>query len=292
VGKIVSSRRTAVKDALARVSNTRTHAAGKDAFAKEIVRVLNPVSFGKGAPEEPSKKVSGIGDLYCDETNGFMWSYTTQGWALLGGGGDAAKIILGTVEPDPLVVSLMPGTFFFNTGTGALSVYSGMVWAPVSGSGGGVGPAGPIGPAGPTGPAGADGAVGPQGAQGPAGSASAALTYAASCASARAVGDLISINSSGVAVLADPTNPATLPVSGIITNKPTTTSADIQFVGPIAGLYTGLVPGLQYFVGLSGRPGAIADLGTGKVYLQKVGVALDATTLLVNVSPDFVGVTL
>jgi hypothetical protein len=66
----------------------------------------------------------------------------------------------------------------------------------------------------------------------------------------------------------------------------------MQFVGPVTGLYTGLTPGAHYYVGADGRPATLSALGTGTRYVQKIGIALDATTMLITLSPDFVSAVL
>lgn len=85
----------------------------------------------------------------------------------------------------------------------------------------------------------------------------------------------------------DPTNLAHMPVIGMIVAKPDITHADVRYTGPVSGLWTfDLTPGKPYFVGLDGQ--IALHPPTGNVYVQKIGVALDRSAMLVTPDPTFI----
>jgi hypothetical protein len=104
-----------------------------------------------------------------------------------------------------------------------------------------------------------------------------------------AVGDLVYVTGSmsgadySVAK-ADVLAYAKMPTIAVITYKITATKAVIQFRDDVVGIYTGLLPGRVYFVGLDSKPTAVPPApGAGqKLYLQPIGVAVDATVLRLN----------
>lgn len=76
------------------------------------------------------------------------------------------------------------------------------------------------------------------------------------------------------------------PAVGVIQYKTSVTRCFVRAQGPIAG-YVTLVPGATYFVGFDGFP-ALAPLPSspsGHAAVQALGVALDATTLQLAVTP-------
>jgi hypothetical protein len=81
---------------------------------------------------------------------------------------------------------------------------------------------------------------------------------------------------------ADPGNLNKMPVVGVIIRKWDFTSALMQVAGEVRGIYSGLTPGKQYWVGPSSRPIRFADFspGPGERYLaQELGQALDVGVL-------------
>jgi hypothetical protein len=96
------------------------------------------------------------------------------------------------------------------------------------------------------------------------------------------VGDLVAL-AGGAAILASAADIAKLPVVGCVTAKPSSAQATVQIAGIVSGLYSELALGTMCFVGVDGRPvaGPPAPAPGGDVFLQAIGVALDAATLLV-----------
>jgi hypothetical protein len=114
------------------------------------------------------------------------------------------------------------------------------------------------------------------------GGGTGASTITVACDPTVNVGDLVAL-SGGEAVLASAADIAKLPVVGCVTAKPSSAQATVQIAGLVSGLYSGLALGAMCFVGVNGRPvaGPPAPAPGGDVFLQAIGVALDAATLLV-----------
>lgn len=81
---------------------------------------------------------------------------------------------------------------------------------------------------------------------------------------------------------ADTTDWSKMPVMGMIVSKEDPWHADVRYQGPVSGLYTGLTPGKICFLGTDSR--IVLTPPTGEVYVQKVGIVLDADVVLV--APD------
>lgn len=77
------------------------------------------------------------------------------------------------------------------------------------------------------------------------------------------------------------------PAIGIIQYKTSPTRCFVRMAGPLAGYIT-LTPGVTYFVGFDGMPAAapLPASITGFTAVQALGVAIDATTLQVSVTPN------
>ncbi len=114
------------------------------------------------------------------------------------------------------------------------------------------------------------------------GGGSWASTVTVACDPSVSVGDLVALVG-GRAVVASATDIAKLPAVGCVIAKPSSTQAVVQGAGPVSGIYSGLALGAMCFVGLDGRPlsGPPAPEPGGAVFLQPIGVPLDAATLLV-----------
>ena len=114
----------------------------------------------------------------------------------------------------------------------------------------------------------------------------AANTFVAVCPSTAVAGDLVHpvTGSSFTVEKPDITLSSKLPAVGIITGKLNATACIVQTSGPLVGAYSGLLPGKRYFVGLDGRPTATVPVpSTGaSLFLQSIGVALDAATLVLS----------
>ena len=112
----------------------------------------------------------------------------------------------------------------------------------------------------------------------------------ADCLSGDTVGDLVYITGAKVGnrfqvAKADPTSGA-VPAVGSILKKLSATECIVQFHGPVKNVYTGLSPGVAYFLGTNGRPAAAGD-GTfpdlsAHDAVQQVGVATDDSELLLD----------
>ena len=116
------------------------------------------------------------------------------------------------------------------------------------------------------------------------------LTFTASGSGSVFVGNAVAVSSGNTVQRADATNAAKVPAVGIVTLIAGSVIT-VQTSGLVTGL-SGLTPGATYFVGTGGAlvmtlptPGAI---GSGIWYAQPLGVALNATTLLLSPAADIV----
>lgn len=97
-----------------------------------------------------------------------------------------------------------------------------------------------------------------------------------------AVGDVVYITGSLAADQADNTSVATAPAVGIVVAKPLATTATVAYLGEVAG-FVGLTAGAVYYLGtLGGMTTTPPNVG-GNV-IQRIGVAISATALLLNPS--------
>jgi hypothetical protein len=101
-----------------------------------------------------------------------------------------------------------------------------------------------------------------------------------------AVGDVVYVSAADSADQADNTSAATTPAIGVVLAKPTAVTATVLYLGE-APVFVGLTPGVEYFVGLVGGITTVAPTGSGDI-VQRVGVALNATTLIFNPDPTTV----
>jgi hypothetical protein len=107
------------------------------------------------------------------------------------------------------------------------------------------------------------------------------VQFDALCPSTVAVGDLVRVVSSGHVDKTDILDIASLPAIGIVTAKATTTNCTVQTHGIVSGLFTGLTPGLLYYVARNSTLGAIPVPTSGEIlFWQAVGVALTPTSLI------------
>jgi hypothetical protein len=84
----------------------------------------------------------------------------------------------------------------------------------------------------------------------------------------------------------DPTDPSTNQAVGIITQKYSSTLCQVQLSGPLANVYSSLVPGKRYWIDTDStltedRP---SPLPGGVLYLQLMGVALSDNEILISPS--------
>jgi len=95
------------------------------------------------------------------------------------------------------------------------------------------------------------------------------------------VDDLVYQDGADAVSRTDPLDGAKMPAVGIIIQKISDTRAVVQYDGEVAT--TGLSPGARYFVGAAGTPATSPPAGPARRYAQEIGVALNATTLLLRV---------
>lgn len=112
-----------------------------------------------------------------------------------------------------------------------------------------------------------------------------ATTFTVNCQSTDSVGDFVMATpGTGTTVKkATLSGIKTTPAIGVIISKPTGTSAVLQVTG-VVNSFTGLTPGVRYFVGNNARPDA-SDPPSGvtagtQFGLQCIGIALDSSSLL------------
>lgn len=103
--------------------------------------------------------------------------------------------------------------------------------------------------------------------------------------SGAAIGDLIRIDGDTSAALSRADSEATARVDGYIYEMISSVEARIRTAGRIPGL-SGLNPGSIYYLSASDS-GKVTDVAPANPnYSVRIGVALDATTLVINTSPD------
>lgn len=93
------------------------------------------------------------------------------------------------------------------------------------------------------------------------------------------VGDVVYQSGVDQAAVADNANIATMPVLGIVIDKPTATTATVRYRGEVP-LYVGLTPGKQFMA----STGAFAPAPPSTVgfFMHQVGTAINTTTLVLN----------
>jgi len=102
-----------------------------------------------------------------------------------------------------------------------------------------------------------------------------------------AVRDIAYLSAADVAEPADADDVAKQPVIGFVKDKPTATTATVQYTSELAG-FTGLIAGSTYF--LSTTPGQITLVPPSApgAIVQRVGFAKNSTTLVIMIDRDFV----
>lgn len=127
-----------------------------------------------------------------------------------------------------------------------------------------------------------------------AGSGSSALpTHAfwAACDATVTVGEWVYITGPSVSgryqvARSDVSDYAKLPAVGVVVNKPSSTLCQVQWGGEVSGLGT-LVPRRVYFLQSDSKIGLGPPTGSGQ-YVQRLGVALDESRLLVALNTSLV----
>lgn len=115
----------------------------------------------------------------------------------------------------------------------------------------------------------------------------AALYVNATCLAGDLVGNCVyfsapSVNGVYTATTVDATQFAHMPAAGVLISKAGDTSCIVQLFGT-TNIYVGLTPGKRYFVGATGTPALPTSVAPG--YWQAIGLALDATTMLIQPAP-------
>lgn len=98
-----------------------------------------------------------------------------------------------------------------------------------------------------------------------------------------AVGDVVYVTGAFAADVADRSAQATMPAIGVVIAKPLATTATLLYYGE-AAVFAGLTVGIEYYVGTAGAIEAPSAAAPGEV-VQRVGVAISATTLLFTPDP-------
>jgi hypothetical protein len=109
-------------------------------------------------------------------------------------------------------------------------------------------------------------------------STGAGVTGSFNCISGIAVGDLVRVSASNTAHYASRSGTNRGRAMGLVTEKPTSTTCTVQFVGELAH-FTGLTAGSDYYLGVDGAISSSSSTTTGELH-QWVGVAKNTTTLV------------
>ena len=109
------------------------------------------------------------------------------------------------------------------------------------------------------------------------------FAFPANCQASDSVGDCVHVSGDAVAgviqvAVVDITDITRMPAVGVITSKASLTSCTVAFFGAVA--FSPVLPGRIYFVGGDGKPTSTRP--TGLVFIQILGLALDATRLLIQ----------
>jgi hypothetical protein len=121
------------------------------------------------------------------------------------------------------------------------------------------------------------------------GAASQPGVYTAACPALALAGDLVRpVASTETAVdFVDVTDLTKMPAIGVVTSKPSSTTATVQTSGIVTGVFSGLQPGKRYFSGKNSRPALAAALipGPGELlFHQPIGLAIDYSIMLMTPS--------
>ena len=100
------------------------------------------------------------------------------------------------------------------------------------------------------------------------------------------IGDLVYIAGPDFIDTSDRTDVTTTPCVGIVIDKPTALTATILFSGRCS-IFVGLIPGTQYYLGPFGALTPTPPIENGEVF-QRIGVAVNTTTLWVTIDPPIV----
>ena len=105
------------------------------------------------------------------------------------------------------------------------------------------------------------------------------------CDPSVAVRDVVYVNTLGVIDRASAATLGATAAVGVVSAKPAGNIATVRYTGALSG-FAGLTPGQVYYLGVI--PGALLSTPTDApgYVVQKIGVALDAITLVISVGPN------
>lgn len=110
------------------------------------------------------------------------------------------------------------------------------------------------------------------------------VTVTLNCLSSVGVGDIVCVQSANTVMPTTALGPR--PAVGIVQEKPTPTTAVVVLSGRTKPIFTGLIPGTEYFLSTSGSLTATKPTTVGS-FIQLIGTAQNATTLLVNIDQSY-----
>jgi hypothetical protein len=107
------------------------------------------------------------------------------------------------------------------------------------------------------------------------------------CLAGVSVNDVVYSDASDNVALADASSIATVPALGVVNSKPSATTCILTYWGELTG-FVGLTPNTVYYLDVvAGGITTIAPTLPGEI-VQRLGVARNSTTLIVNIDKDFI----
>jgi hypothetical protein len=109
------------------------------------------------------------------------------------------------------------------------------------------------------------------------------------CADTDAVGDFVYLSGNPFGGRyqvdkVDVTDETMVPAWGVIVEKSAPAECRVRYRGIVDGAYTGLTPGVTYYIGTDGRPTANLASIPSRGFRQPAGLALSSTALLLDTS--------
>lgn len=121
----------------------------------------------------------------------------------------------------------------------------------------------------------------------PAGSAATSIDELYGCVVTVAVGDAVYMSAPSTVDKANASSVSTAPAIGIVSSKPSGTTAYVRVSGSISG-FVGLATGQKYFLGTTAGGVTTTPVDTPGNIAQVIGVATSTTTLMINPESTFV----
>ena len=106
------------------------------------------------------------------------------------------------------------------------------------------------------------------------------------CTPGTQVGDVVYISGTNACAPALATSTSTMPAIGIVHLKLSPTLCKVTRYGELLGVFSGLVPGLTYFVSKT-IPGAMTTSITSPAVVHEVGYAVAPNKFAVQIDSDF-----